>query len=204
MFAEESTYYYKGCIGGKTGFTNDAGSTLVTAVKRKKGTYIAVTMKAAELGYAVADSTALFDYAYQNFTKKKVEGGKVLIPKGTDVDSLTVNTEPDGENELRSYYFGDYLIGSASVAQATPSPTPEPTTEAEDSTEADSTGTDISTEDESGQTEAENTTEKKSVPAMRKILLMIMGAMILILIALLAALGVKEKKHKKKHKNKHK
>ena len=73
-----------------------------------------------------------------------------------------------------------------------------------DSTEADSTGTDISTEDESGQTEAENTTEKKSVPAMRKILLMIMGAMILILIALLAALGVKEKKHKKKHKNKHK
>lgn len=75
---------------------------------------------------------------------------------------LTTKAENiDGKTET-SYYFGDYLIGSASVAQATPSPTPEPTTEAEDSTEADSTGTDISTEDESGQTEAENTTEKKA------------------------------------------
>ena len=35
------------------------------------------------------------------------------------------------------------------------------------------------------------------VPALRKILLMIMAAMILILIALLAALRIKEKKHHK-------
>ena len=204
MFAPESGFYYDGCIGGKTGTTVAAGHTLVTAAKKDNTTYIAVTMRAADLANSCMDTTAMFNYGFENFTKTEVDGGSVLLPKGTELASLTTKAENiDGKTET-SYYFGDYLIGSASVAQATPSPTPEPTTEAEDSTEADSTGTDISTEDESGQTEAENTTEKKSVPAMRKILLMIMGAMILILIALLAALGVKEKKHKKKHKNKHK
>ena len=46
-------------------------------------------------------------------------------------------------------------------------------------------------------TAGESTSEKKSIPALRKILLMIMAAMILILIALLAALRIKEKKHHK-------
>ena len=215
MFAEESTYYYKGCIGGKTGFTNDAGSTLVTAVKRKKGTYIAVTMKAAELGYAVADSTALFDYAYQNFTKKKVEGGKVLIPKGTDVDSLTVNTEPDGENELRSYYFGDYLVGMASVSLATP--TPEPASDdAEDGQGAaeekssddqkssdgsgDSSADPDSQDSENQETEEDSLTDvingKRSLNS-GEIFLLVMAAADLLLILILTVILAKKKKRRR-------
>lgn len=196
MFAPESGFYYDGCIGGKTGTTVAAGHTLVTAAKKDNTTYIAVTMRAADLANSCMDTTAMFNYGFENFTKTEVEGGSVFLPKGTELASLTTKAENiDGKTET-SYYFGDYLIGTSSVVQATATPTPEPTTEVKDSAEADSTGTDISAE--------EDTSEKKSVSALRKILLMIMGAMVLILIALLAALGVKEKKHKKKHKNKHK
>lgn len=205
MFAPESGFYYEGCIGGKTGTTVAAGHTLVTAAKKDNTTYIAVTMRAADLANSCMDTTAMFNYGFENFTKTKVDGGSVFLPKGTELASLTMKAENiDGKTET-SYYFGDYLIGSASVAQATPSPTPEPAGETEDSTETDGTETDVSEEKEEAQTAADqDNTEKKSIPALRRILLMIMGAMVLILIALLAALGVKEKKHKKKHKNKHK
>lgn len=205
MFAPESGFYYDGCIGGKTGTTVAAGHTLVTAAKKDNTTYIAVTMRAADLANSCMDTTAMFNYGFENFTKTEVEGGSVLLPKGTELSSLTTKAENiDGKTET-SYYFGDYLIGTSSVVQATATPTQEPTTEAKDSAEADSTGIDISAKEESDESAAgEDTSEKKRVPALRKILLMIMGAMVLILIALLVALGVKEKKHKKKHKNKHK
>lgn len=208
MFAKESTYYYKGCIGGKTGFTNDAGSTLVTAVKRKKGTYIAVTMKAPELAYAVADSTALFDYAYQNFTRKNVEGGKVLIPKGTDVNSLTVNTEPDGDNELRSYYFGDYLVGMASVSLATP--TPEPVSDdAESGQDGSGEMTADAEEGSSGDTSAGAEEQKSADESLTdavtgktklksgEIFLLAMAAVDLFLIMILTIILAKKKKRRR-------
>lgn len=69
MLAPESGYYYKGCIGGKTGYTSAAGNTLVTAARRNGTTYITVTMKAADLAIASSDSTAMFNYGYQNFQK---------------------------------------------------------------------------------------------------------------------------------------
>lgn len=210
MFAEESSYYYKGCIGGKTGFTNDAGSTLVTAVKRKKGTYITVTMKAAELGYAVADSTALFDYAYQNFTKKKVDGGKVLIPKGTDVDSLTVNTEQNGDKELQSYYFGDYLVGMASVSLATPTPEhvsddTENTTDGAGEKDAEE-GSDGNSEDTSAETEEEQKSAKETLTDVvtgkttlksSEIFLLVMAAVDLLLILILTILLARKKKRRR-------
>ena len=50
LMAKESDLYYEGCIGGKTGFTNDAGHTLVVAAERNGRTYIAVTMRTTDLG----------------------------------------------------------------------------------------------------------------------------------------------------------
>ena len=49
MLAPESSYHYDGCIGGKTGYTSEAGNTLVTAAEKNGTTYITVTMKAADL-----------------------------------------------------------------------------------------------------------------------------------------------------------
>ena len=203
MFAPESGFYYEGCIGGKTGTTVAAGHTLVTGVTRDNTTYIAVTMRGTELSNSCMDSTAMFNYAFENFTKTEVNGGYVFLPKGVELNSLTEKSENTNGKTETGYYFGDYLIGTASVAQATDTPVPEPTAAAEDSQEADSSEVEASTaeEDNSKTTEkstaGEDSSEKKSIPALRKILLMIMAAMILILIALLAALRIKEKKHHK-------
>lgn len=205
MFAPESGFYYEGCIGGKTGTTVAAGHTLVTGVTRDNTTYIAVTMRGTELSNSCMDSTAMFNYAFENFTKTEVNGGYVFLPKGVELNSLTEKSENTNGKTETGYYFGDYLIGTASVAQATDTPVPEPTAAAEDSQEADSSEAEASTEsaeeDNSKTTEkstaGEDTSEKKSIPALRKILLMLMAVMILILISLLAALRIKEKKHHK-------
>jgi D-alanyl-D-alanine carboxypeptidase len=59
--------YYAGCIGGKTGFTNEAGNTLVTYVTRDGMTLVAVILHSNQTHYA--DTKALFDFGFANFNK---------------------------------------------------------------------------------------------------------------------------------------
>ena len=197
MFATESPYYYKGCIGGKTGSTNAAGSTLVTVVKRKAGTYIAVTMKAQEQVYAVSDSAAMFDYAYNNFSKVKVDGGSVLVPNGTDINSLTTESRQDNDSEQKTYYLGDYMVGTATVPLVSQVPDTADVSEVSDAeAETDKTETDEIKTDES---ETVTGTEK-TVSASRslmQILLIIMAVMVLLLIVLIIALVKKEKRYRR-------
>ena len=82
LMAKESDLYYEGCIGGKTGFANEAEHTLVVAAERNGRTYIAVTMRAVDLGINCTDSTALFDYAFNNFDTIDVNGTKDDCSKG--------------------------------------------------------------------------------------------------------------------------
>ena len=112
MLAPESNIYYQGSIGGKTGFTNLAAHTLITAVTQNDTTYIAVVMHGMELSTCCMDSKALFDYGFQNFTKTAVNGGNVILPKGMDINSLTTKSENvNGETEI-AYYVGDHQVGS--------------------------------------------------------------------------------------------
>ncbi len=201
MLAPESSYYYDGCIGGKTGYTSEAGNTLVTAVEKNGTTYIAVTMKAADLAIASTDSTAMFNYGYQNFTKLQVNGGEVLVPNGVTVDNLTVREEPSDGEIIDNYYYGDYMVGSVTVPEATP--TPEPAADivsengtADSSDAGQSVGTDTSENtDEEVQESSQNSKSSAGIPQLRKILLGIGAAMILLLIILLIALSKKEKKY---------
>ncbi len=57
-------YPYQGTISGKTGYTAEAGYTLVTAVKRNERTLIAVILKASGGKEAYTDSIKLFDYGF--------------------------------------------------------------------------------------------------------------------------------------------
>ena len=111
-------------LGGKTGYTSEAGNTLVTAAEKNGTTYITVTMKAADLAVASTDSTALFNYGYQNFTKAQVNGGEVSVPNGVTVDNLTVQENSQNGNTVDDYYYNDYLLGSVEVPEATPTPEP--------------------------------------------------------------------------------
>lgn len=215
MFAPESDIYYQGCIGGKTGFTNLAAHTLVTAVEQNGTTYIAVVMHGVELSTCCLDSKALFDYGFGNFTKTAVDGGSVILPKGMDVNALTTKSESSNGKIETVYYAGDHQVGTSTVDEmaATATPTPEPAAsetagdtsdQSGESDNNDISGTSSSEVSQNSKStlDTKSTTtgkvsETKGVPALRKILLMIMAAMVLILIALLAALGRKERKHRK-------
>lgn len=215
MFAPESDIYYPGCIGGKTGFTNLAAHTLVTAVEQNGTTYIVVVMHGVELSTCCLDSKALFDYGFGNFTKTAVDGGSVILPKGMDVNALTTKSESSNGKIETVYYAGDHQVGTSTVDEMAATATPTPETAASETTgdtldqsgESDNneisgtSSSEVSQNSKSTRDTQSTTTgkvsETKGVPALRKILLMIMAAMVLILIALLAALGRKERKHRK-------
>lgn len=62
----DSSYLYDGCIGGKTGYTSVAESTLVTFAERDGMTLICVVMKEKSPGHYV-DTTNLLNYCFENF-----------------------------------------------------------------------------------------------------------------------------------------
>ena len=205
MLAPESGYYYKGCIGGKTGYTSAAGNTLVTAARRNGTTYITVTMKAADLAIASSDSTAMFNYGYQNFQKMQADGGEILIPNGVTVDNLTVREGTLDGNPVNQYFFGDYMVGSVPVPEATPTPEPSVEEVAEKDLENTEDGkqTDISeSADKEIQESGEKTEASGEILQLRKVLLITGAAMLLLLIILLAALIRKKKKEEQHRRNK--
>lgn len=69
MLFEDSEYYYQGCYGGKTGYTNMAQGTLVTWCERDGIKLICVTMKSSLTAYKYMDTKALFDYCYDKYEK---------------------------------------------------------------------------------------------------------------------------------------
>ena len=120
LLAPDAPEHYEGGFGGKTGTTQIAEHTLVTGVERNGMTLITVVMRAAA-GEGCQDSIQLFDYGYNNFQKVEVPGGSVIIPNGTDTESLTtVETAADGETEQDYYYNEDYYVGSGIKAETTP------------------------------------------------------------------------------------
>ena len=219
MMAPESEFYYEPCKGGKTGYTNAAGQTLVTEVEQNGLTYIIVTMRAQNLSYSCMDTKALSEYVYTNFTRTEVNGGSVTVPNGMDISTLT--TKPEENNpQMEDYYLGDHLVGSGMI---TVTETPVPGTE-ENTGTTETTGTAETTEttdtDENGSNLTDRTisdnssharkagtetsdaadTRKdtvKGIPKTRLILLVVMAAMILLLIGLLAALRIKQKNYEK-------
>lgn len=73
-----------GCIGLKTGYTGDAGRTLVTCVERDGLRLVAVTLCD---GNDWADHTALYDYGFSAF--HRAQGAK----KGAQYGTVTVDGE---------------------------------------------------------------------------------------------------------------
>lgn len=73
-------YEYENCIGGKTGYTSMAKSTLVTFAEKDGMTLIVVVLKTLGPSYEqneYTDTTKLFDYGYNNFTLTNVEDSSV-------------------------------------------------------------------------------------------------------------------------------
>ncbi len=72
-------YAYDGVLGGKTGYTEVAGSTLVTYAKRGNLTLVAVVMNS--VNGAWSDTKSLLDYGFDNFERQKIKVSKNPVPK---------------------------------------------------------------------------------------------------------------------------
>lgn len=64
-------FSYEGIIGGKTGYTDPAGQTLVTGCEQAGMRLICVVMM-EDSPAQFEDTVTLFDYGYQNFTKANI------------------------------------------------------------------------------------------------------------------------------------
>lgn len=62
---------YQGVLGGKTGYTDQAGNTLVTVCERKGITFVCVVLNS--IGGAYDDTAALLDYGYYAFKHARAD-----------------------------------------------------------------------------------------------------------------------------------
>lgn len=75
---EGQSYAYDGVLGGKTGYTTNAGNTLVTYAKRGNSILLAVVLNS--INGAFPDTTSLLDYGFGNFEKVDLNIDKNPVP----------------------------------------------------------------------------------------------------------------------------
>ena len=107
MMLDGERWYYDGCIGGKTGYTDASLSTLVTFSSRDGMDLIAVVMYGLGDDAVYEDTRQLLDYGYANF--KRTEEGMVQTVDGKYVYENQILTEAEYQEAI-----------------ATPTPTEEP------------------------------------------------------------------------------
>lgn len=88
---EDSVYarYYRYCVGGKTGYTDEAGRTLITFAKKGDETIIVAVFGASSAGILdvrYTDAINLFEYAFNNYDKK-------TLAEVTDYNFNYINTD---------------------------------------------------------------------------------------------------------------
>ena len=94
--------YYEDCIGGKTGYTDKAGGTLVTFAKINGRTLMCVVMKSANTITAYADTTNLYDYIKENVGQEvyaKFDEEYAKLHQSTEEPTVNISHENETENK---------------------------------------------------------------------------------------------------------
>ena len=120
MINNASDGYYEPCIGGKEGYTEASGSTLVCEASKNNMNLVCVVLNGAS-GVTDDEAIALLNYGFDNFSPltiadndfNRISGGTVITPNGATEDNLTTeDTASDGQI-IRQYYFGGAPVGTA-------------------------------------------------------------------------------------------
>lgn len=131
MLVEGYQAYYEDAIGGKTGYTSDALSTLITMADNGEMQLVCVVLRTHGKNI-YPDTTNLFEYAFDTFKKVPVaeletsedigefltdqDGGYVVLPEGVEFDALQMELVPDDSNNGEAtliYTYEDMPVGSA-------------------------------------------------------------------------------------------
>ena len=114
MLANNNAAYYQYCTGGREGYTEASGSTLVCSAQKNGITLIAVVLQGTS-GTTATEAASLLNYGFDNFNM--LSGGDVYVPVGTTADALTTQ---DGEVQdgqySRQYLFGGTAVGTSVMA----------------------------------------------------------------------------------------
>lgn len=134
MLFQNNQNYYEYCTGGKTGFTDQSLTTLVTFAEKDGKRLVCVTLRTHGGGQnAYADTRAMLDYAFDNFTKVPVETSQItdenvkeaaensslMLPNGFDMKNLdkklVVQKEIGNKNGVLVYSYEGQEVGKVSV-----------------------------------------------------------------------------------------
>ena len=119
MLMPENSNYYPYAIGGKTGFTSDALSTLITMADNGGMQLVCVVLRTHGV-HIYPDTAGLFEYAFNNFSKVPVadyesskdvgeiledgSGNYVMLPQSVKFEDLDMELIPDGEPAARQRF----------------------------------------------------------------------------------------------------
>lgn len=112
LINSSNKYYYEYALGGKTGYTSQAGNCLVAFAKKDGVTLICVILKAHNTEERFTDAKTLFDFGFDNFSTQKI------AIKGTVVDTVTVeNATKDSKslNLTTSETISDYIANDTDL-----------------------------------------------------------------------------------------
>ncbi len=121
IIESDTEHYYPYCIGGKTGYTDLAWRTLITAAEKDGRTLICVTLHGPDKT-DFTDHKNLFEYGFNSFYTDPclaeaengwdISGG-VTIPVGFDVQSLTRQETKLENGSIRiDYSYEENPVGS--------------------------------------------------------------------------------------------
>lgn len=124
MLFQGNRNYYEYCVGGKTGYTDQALTTLVTFATKDDKNLVAVTLRVHGGGQnAYVDTREMLDYAFANFSKVPItkeqvadenvksveEGAYVMLPSTVTQDKLDVVLEkPTEVGDKQGYLVYSY------------------------------------------------------------------------------------------------
>lgn len=131
MLKPSDSNYYKYAIGGKTGFTSDALSTLITMAEKDGMQLVCVVLRTHGRN-VYPDTTKLLKYGFKKFSKiditemvqsedvtEVMDGDNyVIVPKGITFADLDMELVPDTEFEdmaTLSYTYSGTYVGCAKV-----------------------------------------------------------------------------------------
>lgn len=131
MIREWDSRYYKYCVGGKTGYTDQALTTLVTFATKNNKNLVAVTLRTHGGGNnAYRDTKKMLNYAFSKFEKLQVtaenlgdenvetvdENAYLMVPKGVTYDNLvSTYTDPTQLGDMErtiSYTYEGQPVGT--------------------------------------------------------------------------------------------
>ena len=128
MLNNTNVSYYQYCLGGREGYTEASGSTLVCGAEKNGVSLIAVVLQGAS-GTTAAEAVSLLNYGFDNFQLLSLgdndfdmaSGGNVFVPNGTTADALTTQ---DGEVQdgqyNRQFLFNGTPVGTAVMSVTSP------------------------------------------------------------------------------------